>query len=50
MTIGTPTTVVNQLKVLGLTRDPNNQTVDEAGSVWRVMISNHILGNGVVGI
>tara|TARA_R100001594_G_scaffold138900_1_gene182833 strand:+ start:47 stop:622 length:576 start_codon:yes stop_codon:yes gene_type:complete len=49
-TVGTPTTVVNQIKVLGLTRDTNNQDVSEAGSVWRVMISNHILGNGVVGI
>ena len=49
-TIGTPTTVVNQLKVLGLTRDTQNQDVSAAGSVWRVMISNHILGNNAVGI
>ena len=49
-TFGTVTTVVNQIKLLGLTRDPNNQDVSVAGSVWRVMISNHILGNNAVGI
>ena len=49
-TIGAVTTVVNQLKLLGITRDTNNQTLDESGSVWRVMISSHILGNNVVGI
>ena len=49
-TIGAVTTVVNQLKLLGITRDTQNQTLDEAGSVWRVMISNHILGNNEVGV
>ena len=49
-TIGAVTTVVNQLKLLGITRDTNNQTLDESGSIWRVMLSSHILGNNVVGI
>jgi len=49
-TFGTVTTVVNQVKLLGITRDTNNQDVSVAGSVWRVMISNHILGNNEVGI
>jgi len=49
-TIGTPTTVVNQLKLLGISRDTQNQDLSVAGGVWRVMISNHILGNNEVGI
>ena len=49
-TIGVATTVVNQLKLLGITRDTQNQDVSVAGSVWRVMISDHILGNNAVGI
>ena len=49
-TIGAVTTVVNQLKLLGITRDTQNQTLDEAGSVWRVMICSHILGNNIAGI
>jgi hypothetical protein len=49
-TIGAVTTVVNQLKLLGVSRDTENQDVSVAGSVWRVMISNHILGNNEVGI
>ena len=49
-TIGAATTVVNQLKLLGLTRDTASQDVSVAGSVWRVMISDHILGNNAVGI
>ena len=49
-TIGAVTTVVNQVKLIGITRDTSNQTLDESGSIWRVMISSHILGNNVVGI
>ena len=49
-TIGAVTTVVNQLKLLGISRDTLNQDVSVSGSVWRVMISNHILGNNEVGI
>ena len=44
------TTVVNQVKLLGITRDTQNQDVATAGSVWRVMICSHILGSNAVGI
>ena len=44
------TTVVNQVKLLGITRDTQNQDVSVAGSVWRVMICSHILGSNSVGI
>ena len=40
----------DQIKILGLTRDINNQDVSVAGSVWRVMINEHILGNNVTGV
>jgi len=40
----------DQIKILGLTRDPLNQDVSVAGSVWRVMINEHILGNNVTGV
>ena len=49
-TIGAVTTAANQVKLLGITRDTQNQTLDEAGSVWRVMICSHILGNNIAGI
>ena len=49
-TIGAVTTVVNQLKLLGISRDTLNQDVSVSGSVWRVMIDEHILGNNVAGI
>jgi hypothetical protein len=49
-TIGAVTTVVNQVKLLGISRDTLNQDVSVSGCVWRVMISNHILGNNEVGI
>ena len=39
-----------QMKVLGLTRDTGHQDVSVAGSVWRVMINEHILGNNSLGI
>jgi len=44
------TTVVNQVKLLGITRDTLNQDVSVSGSVWRVMICSHILGSNAVGI
>jgi hypothetical protein len=44
------TTVVNQVKLLGITRDTLNQDVSVDGSVWRVMICSHILGSNAVGI
>ena len=40
----------DQIKILGLTRDTQNQDVSVAGSVWRVMINEHILGNNSAGI
>ena len=40
----------DQIKILGLTRDTGHQDVSVAGSVWRVMINEHILGNNVAGI
>jgi hypothetical protein len=40
----------DQIKILGLTRDTNQQDVSVAGSVWRVMINEHILGNNVTGV
>ena len=44
------TTVVNQVKLLGITRDTLNQDTSVDGSVWRVMICSHILGSNAVGI
>jgi hypothetical protein len=44
------TTVVNQVKLLGITRDTENQDVATAGSVWRIMICSHILGSNSIGI
>ena len=49
-TIGAVTTAINQVKLLGITRDTLNQDVSVAGSVWRVMICSHILGNNIAGI
>ena len=49
-TSGAVTTAINQVKLLGLTRDTQNQDVSVAGSVWRVMICSHILGNNIAGI
>ena len=49
-TIGAVTTAINQVKLLGITRDTQNQDVSVAGSVWRVMICSHILGNNIAGI
>ena len=45
-TVGTD----DQIKILGLTRDTAQQDVSVAGSVWRVMINEHILGNNVTGV
>ena len=50
-TFGTVTgAIVNQVKLLGITRDTLNQDVSVDGSVWRVMICSHILGSNAVGI
>ena len=44
------TTVVNQVKLLGISRDTLNQDVSVSGSVWRVMICSHILGSNIAGV
>ena len=49
-TIGAVTTAINQLKLLGISRDTLNQDVSVSGSVWRVMLCNHILGSNSIGI
>ena len=49
-TIGAVTTAINQLKLLGISRDTQNQDVSVDGSVWRVMICSHILAANAVGI
>ena len=50
-TFGTVTgAIVNQVKLLGITRDTLNQDVSVDGSVWRVMICSHILAANAVGI
>ena len=49
-TIGAVTSAINQLKLIGITRDEQNQTLDESGSIWRVMLCSHILGSNVKGV
>ena len=50
-TFGTVTgAIVNQVKLLGISRDTLNQDVAVSGSVWRVMICSHILGSNSIGI
>ena len=49
-TIGAVTTAINQVKLLGISRDTLNQDVSVSGSVWRVMICSHILGSNIAGI
>jgi len=49
-TIGAVTTALNQVKLIGITRDGQNETLDESGSIWRVMICSHILANNIAGI
>ena len=49
-TIGAVTTAINQVKLLGISRDIDNQDVSVSGSVWRIMICSHILGSNVKGL
>ena len=49
-TFGTVTTAINQVKLLGISRDIDNQDVSVDGSVWRIMICSHILGSNVKGL
>ena len=49
--LGTQATAADtQMKILGLTRDTLSQDVSVAGSVWRCMINEHLLGNNAIGI
>ena len=45
-TVGTD----DQIKILGLTRDTASQDFATAGSVWRVMVNQNMLGNNIAGI
>ena len=49
-TFGTVTTAIKQVKLLGISRDIDNQDVSVDGSVWRIMICSHILGSNVKGL
>jgi len=50
-TLGTAATTADvQMKVIGLTRDTLSQDVSVAGSVWRCMVNEHILGSNSLGI
>ena len=39
-----------QLKILGVSRDPDHSDITEEGFALRIMIDEHILGNNVAGI
>ena len=39
----------NQLKVLGVSRDPANNEIGSANVNWRVQIAEHLLGSGTAG-
>ena len=39
----------NQLKVLGVSRDPANNEIGSANVNWRVLIAGHLLGSGTAG-
>ena len=39
----------NQLKVLGVSRDPANDEIGSANVNWRVQICEHLLGSGTAG-
>ena len=41
---------IDQIKIFGLTRDPDNQDVAVSGSVWRVIINENMLANNIAGI
>ena len=47
---GTIAQTVQSLKIIGLSRDPENQDYAFANPNFRVMINTHLLGSGVVGI
>ena len=46
----TPGTAADQFKLIGISRDPDNQDASSNGCIWRVQICEHILGNNIAGI
>ena len=46
----TPGTAKDQFKLIGISRDPDNQDASSNGCIWRVQICEHILGNNIAGI
>ena len=47
---GTLNTTVQQLKILGVSRDPENDELTNPNVNFRVMLCDHLLGSGVAGI
>ena len=43
-------TAADQFKIIGISRDPDNQDASSNGCIWRVQICEHILGNNIAGI
>ena len=46
----TTANTIAQLKILGMSRDPDHSDATAEGFALRVMIDEHILGNNVAGI
>ena len=46
----TTAAAIAQLKIIGVSKDPDHSDTTEAGFALRVMICQHILGNNVAGI
>ena len=46
----TTSNAIAQLKIIGVSRDPEHSDITEEGFALRVMINEHILGNNVLGI
>ena len=44
------TTITLPIKIMGISRDPNNQDTSVAGCVYRVLLNANIWGNNVAGI
>ena len=46
----TTSAAIAQLKIIGVSKDPDHSDTTEAGFALRVMICEHLLGNNVAGI
>jgi hypothetical protein len=44
------TTITLPIKVMGISRDPNNQDTSVAGCVYRILLNANIWGNNVAGV